>query len=143
MKSLLVFASVLLFADSSVLGAAPEVQTDFYKTLSAATKEKKMAFILLGRPTCGNCNATKAMIRAGKIPVTAQDYVMGDLNVDDPKTQGEFVRKYAREQFGNTLPLVVVADSHGKALASSSGMRSAAEWKTILQQAKAKAANTP
>ena len=98
-----------------------------------------MAFVLLGRPTCGNCNATKAMIKEGKIPVTADAYVMGDLNIDDAKTQAEFMKKYGKETFGSTLPFVVVTDAHGKALASSGGYKNAEQWKTLLEEAKTKA----
>ena len=127
----------------SAFAEAPKPLDDLRKTLSAAGKEQKMAFVLLGRPACGNCNATKAMIREGKIPVTADAYVMADLNTDDAKTQAEFTRKFSKETFGNTLPFVVVTDSRGKALASSSGYKSAEQWTALLAEAKAKAAAKP
>ena len=127
----------------SAFAEPPKPLDDLRKTLSAAGKEQKMAFVLLGRPACGNCNATKAMIREGKIPVTADAYVMADLNTDDAKTQAEFTRKFSKETFGNTLPFVVVTDSRGKALASSSGYKSAEQWTTLLAEAKAKAAAKP
>lgn len=127
----------------SAFAEAPKPLDDLRKTLSAAGKEQKMAFVLLGRPACGNCNATKAMIREGKIPVTADAYVMADLNTDDAKTQAEFTRKFSKETFGNTLPFVVVTDARGKALASSSGYKSAEQWTTLLAEAKAKAAAKP
>jgi thioredoxin-related protein len=95
-----------------------------------------MAFILMGRSTCSNCNATREFIRDGKIPVTDADYVMGDLNVDDPQTYADFAHKYGRENFGKTLPYVVVTDSHGKVLASSGGYRSEEQWKILLERAK-------
>ena len=56
-----------------------------------------MAFILLGRANCANCNATKGMIHDGKIPVRATDYVMADLNIDDARTEGDFMRKFRKE----------------------------------------------
>lgn len=123
----------------SAFAEAPKPLDDLRKTLTAAGKEQKMAFVLLGRPTCGNCNATKAMISEGKIPVTAESYVMADLNIDDAKTQAEFMRKYSKEKFGETLPFVVVTDAHGKALASSGGYKNAEQWKTLLEEAKTKA----
>ena len=135
-----VFLLVLAALASAAFAEAPTPLDDLRKTLTAAGKEQKMAFVLLGRPTCGNCNATKAMIREGKIPVTADAYVMADLNTDDPKTQAEFMRKFSKETFGNTLPFIVVTDAKGKALASSSGYKSAEEWTTLLTEAKAKAA---
>ncbi len=134
---------VLTLVSAIACGAraeAPQMQTDMRKALSAAAKDQKMAFILLGRPTCGNCNATKAMIRDGKIPVTAADYVMADLNIDDPKTEGEFMRKYGKEKFGATLPFIAVTDAHGKVLASSSGYKAADKWTELLTEAKNKAA---
>jgi thioredoxin-related protein len=136
--SLLLLAVTSMFA-SHVLAEAPAVQTDLRKTLTAAAKDQKLAFILLGRPTCGNCNATKAMIKDAKIDVTAADYVMADLNCDDPKTHAEFTRKYGKENFGNTLPFVVVTDAQGKLLASSGGYKDAAKWNALLAEAKGKA----
>lgn len=127
----------------SAFAEAPKPLDDLRKTLSAAGKEQKMAFVILGRPACGNCNATKALIRDGKIPVTADAYVMADLNTDDAKTQAEFMRKFSKESFGNTLPFVVVTDARGKALASSSGYKSAEQWTALLEEAKTKAAAKP
>ena len=144
MKTSLLLLALLATLTGSALAQAPEPQTDLRKTLSAAAKDQKLAFILMGRPSCGNCNATKAMIREGKIPVTAAEYVMADLLVDDAKVEAEFMRKFSKEKFGNTLPFVVVTDAHGKALASSSGYKSPADWTTLLTEAKAKAgAKTP
>ncbi len=138
-----VFLLTLAALACSAFAEPPKPLDDLRKTLSAAGKEQKMAFVLLGRPACGNCNATKAMIREGKIPVTADAYVMADLNTDDAKTQAEFTRKFSKETFGNTLPFVVVTDARGKALASSSGYKSAEQWTALLEEAKAKAAAKP
>ncbi len=138
MKSKLALLA-LLAASTSLLAEPPQPQTDLRKTLSAATKDNKLAFILLGRPACGNCNATKKMISEGQIGVAAAEFVMGDLNVDDAKTNADFMRKYGKEKWGDTLPFVVVTDSHGKALANSSGYRKAEDWNTLLAEAKAKA----
>jgi thioredoxin-related protein len=134
---------VCLFASSLALFAeAPQPASDLHKTLSTAAQQQKMGFILMGRATCGNCNATKAMIRDGKIPVTASDYVMADLNIDDPKTEADFMRKCGKEKFGETLPFVVITDSHGKAVASSGGYKGPDQWNALLADAKAKAAKT-
>jgi hypothetical protein len=139
MKTTLTFAALAATFAVSAFAEAPTPVTDMRKALNAAAKDQKMAFILLGRPTCSNCNATKGLIRDGKIPVVAADYVMADLNIDDEKVRGEFMRKYGKENFGETLPFVVVTDAHGKALASSGGMKGVSEWTTILTDAKAKA----
>ena len=140
MKYALLFPALLVAFTVSALAEAPLPVADFNKTLSAAAKDQKLAFILLGRPTCGNCNATKAMIKDGKIAVTAADFVMGDLNVDDQRTQGEFMRRYGKEKFGDTLPFVVVTDSKGKLLASSGGYKDANKWNALLAEAKSKLA---
>lgn len=134
----IVFLGALLACTASLLAQAPEPVKELHKALNAAAKEQKMAFILLGRASCANCNATKGMIHDGKIPVTATDYVMADLNIDDAKTEGEFMRKFGKEKFGETLPFVVVTDSHGKALASSGGYKKVDQWNTLLADARAK-----
>ena len=137
MKLLLVFALLATFVAGS-FAEAPQPQTDLHKALSLASKEQKLAFVLLGRPACGNCNATKAMIKEEKIEVTSADYVMADLNVDDQRTYAAFMQKYGKEDFGNTLPFVVITDSRGKLLTSSGGYKNAARWNALLAEAKGK-----
>jgi thioredoxin-related protein len=141
MKPIL-FLGALLACTASLLAQAPEPVKEIHKALNAAAKEQKMAFILLGRASCANCNATKGMIHDGKIPVTATDYVMADLNIDDAKTEGDFMRKFGKEKFGEILPFVVVTDSHGKALASSGGYKKVDQWNTLLADARAKMAKS-
>ena len=141
MKTLL--AALLTVLAAAAYAEQPTPSDDLRKTLTAASKEKKMAFLLMGRPSCGNCNATKAMIKDGKINVTSADFVMAYLLIDDPKVEAEFTRKFRKAEFGDTLPLVVVADSSGKALATSSGAKSAAEWNKLIADAKSKTAAKP
>jgi hypothetical protein len=143
MNKLLLVPALFATLVAGALAKAPQPLSDFNKTLSAASKDQKLAFILLGRPTCSICNATKAMIKDGKINVTSADYVMGDLNFDDQRTQAAFMRKYGKQDFGDTLPFVVVTDSHGKLLASSGGPKNAGEWNTLLASAKSKTAPKP
>jgi thioredoxin-related protein len=143
MKKFLLLPVLLAMLVAGALAKAPEPLNDFDETLSAASKDEKLAFVLLGRPTCSICNGTKAMIKEGKINVTATHYVMGDLNVDDKRTYAAFMQKYGGEKFGNTLPFVVVTDSHGKLLASSGGYKDATEWNALLAGAKRKAAAKP
>lgn len=141
MKPIL-FLGALLACTASLMAQTPEPVKELHKALNAAAKEQKMAFILLGRASCANCNATKGMIHDGKIPVTATDYVMADLNIDDAKTEGDFMRKFGKEKFGEILPFVVVTDSHGKALASSGGYKKVDQWNTLLADARAKMAKS-
>src|SRR5436190_1032069 len=65
MKNLLTFTTVAAAFAVSAFAEAPTPVTDMRKALNAAAKDQKMAFILMGRPTCGNCNATKKMIKEG------------------------------------------------------------------------------
>jgi hypothetical protein len=53
------------------------------------------------------------------------------------------MQKYGKENFGDTLPFVVVTDSHGKLLASSGGYKDAAKWNALLAEAKGKAKTAP
>jgi thioredoxin-related protein len=141
MKTLLpVLLTVLAFA---AYAEPPTPSDDLRTTLTAASKEKKMAFVLMGRPSCGNCNATKAMIKDGKINVTAAEFVMAYLLIDDPKVEAEFTRKFRKAEFGDTLPFVVVADSSGKALATTTGGKSAADWNKMNAEAKKKTTAQP
>ena len=125
--------AIAAFAEAPVLGK------DLTKAIHQATKENKMAFILMGRPTCGNCNATKQMISEGKVPVTADTFVMADISADDARVSAAFKQKFAKEKFGNTLPFVVITDSKGKAMASYSGYKDPAALTAIVEAAKAKA----
>ena len=99
-----------------------------------------LGFIVLGREQCGNCQATKRLVNEGKIPVSTDTFVIADLNIDDQKTQAEFMRKYKKLEFGSTLPFVVVTDSRGKALAHASGFKGADHWTKVIEDAKAQAA---
>ena len=143
MKKLLLIPALIAALVASAWADAPAPLSDFQKTLRAASKDHKLAFVLLGRPECSICNATKAMIKEGKVSVTSTDFVMGDLNVDDQRTYTAFMQKYGKENFGDTLPFVVVTDSHGKLLASSGGYKDAAKWNALLAEAKGKAKTAP
>jgi hypothetical protein len=138
MKSTFTLAAFVAVFTVSSFAEAPTPFTDLRKTLSAAAKDQKMTFIHLGRRGCDYCNETKGMIHDGKIPVTSADYVMAYLNADDEQVQDEFMGKYGKENFGDTLPYVVVTDAHGKTLASSGGPKNAGQWKRLLAKAKAK-----
>ena len=143
MKTTLFFSLLVAVLTAGALAAAPQPVTDFAKTLSAASRDQKLAFILLGRPNCENCEATRTMIKEGKIAVTAADYVMADLNYDDPQAHDEFMHRYGKENFGNELPYVVVTDARGAVLASGSGTQPADKWNALLAKARRKVAAKP
>lgn len=138
MKFTPLFIAVLAATSFLAMAKPPEPLTSLDETLATAARENKMTFILLGRATCGNCNATKAMIRAGQVFITDSHFVMADLNCDDPKINGAFLKKFGKEKFGDTLPFVVITNAHGRLLASSGGYKEAGEWNNLLNAAKSK-----
>ena len=140
MKALLTLAVV--FTASSLLAEPPSWGTDVSKALSQAKKENKMGFILMGREACGNCQATKKLINEEKVPVSADKFVVADINVDDARDNAEFQREFKKEKFGSMLPFVVITDSKGKALASYSGYKSQADLTALINDASTKAAAT-
>ena len=131
---------LILALCASSLAEAPKWSTDVSKAISQAGRENKIGFILLGREACSNCQAIRKMVNESTVPVTADAFVIADINVDDQKSRAEFDRKFKKEKFGDTLPFVVITDSHGKALASFNGYKSAADLTTIIEGAKAKVA---
>jgi thioredoxin-related protein len=138
MKYLLALASSALVLSASAFAAA-DYETDLNKALDAAHSQNKMMFVIYGREACGNCQATKAMIKSRQIKVSESKFVLVDLNCDDKQVSAEFNRRYSKESFGTTLPFVVVADAAGNALASSGGYKNADEWEKILRAAQKKA----
>jgi predicted Rossmann fold nucleotide-binding protein DprA/Smf involved in DNA uptake len=137
MKTLIAALAILT---TVTFAEAPKWGDDLSKTVHQATRENKLGFIVLGREQCGNCQATKRLVNEGKIPVTTDAFVIADLNIDDQKTQAEFMRKYKKLEFGSILPYVVVTDSRGKALAHASGFKGADHWTKVIEEAKAQAA---
>jgi thioredoxin-related protein len=142
MKRVQTFIAALLLT-ATAFAEAPKWGTDVSKTISAATKDKKLGFILMGREACGNCQATKRLVNDGKVPVTAETFVIADINVDDPKASAEFSKKFKKESFGSTLPFVVITDTKGKPLASYSGFKDSATLTAMIEEAKKKSAAAP
>lgn len=142
MKRISAFIAALLLT-TTAFAEAPKWGTDVSKTISAATRDKKLGFILMGREACGNCKATRSLVNEGKVPVTADTFVIADINVDDPKSEAEFTKKFKKEKFSTTLPFVVITDTKGKPLASYSGFKDAATLTTMIEEAKKKAAAAP
>jgi thioredoxin-related protein len=139
MKTLSILSAAILLT-ASAMAEVPKWGNDVSKAVSQAGREKKLGFILMGREACSNCQATKGLVNEGKVPVTADAFVIADINVDDQRAQAEFNKKFKKESFGNTLPFVVITDSKGKALASYSGFKDAATLTTMIEDAKKKAA---
>ena len=141
MKPFLTLAALLVA--TTVLASPPQWGTDVSKALSQAKKENKMGFILMGREACSNCQATKKMVNEEKVPVSADKFVIADINIDDARDRGEFEREFKKEKFGNMLPFVVITDAKGKPLASYSGYKSQADLTALVTDAAAKASAEP
>ena len=144
MKPLFSFTALVLVSFGVAQASPPTMLDDVSKALSKASKENKLAFILMGREACGNCQATRKLIKEEQVPVTEDTFVAADIDCDDARSRAEFDRKFKKEKFGSTLPFVVIADSKGKALASYSGFKSAGDLKKLIDDAKGRvAAATP
>ena len=131
--------TLALAITTTAFAEVPKWGNDVSKTISAAGKEKKLGFIIMGREACGNCQATRKLVNGGQVPVTAETFVIADINVDDARASAEFEKKFKKEKFGNTLPFVVITDFHGKALASYNGFKDAATLTAMIEEAKKKA----
>lgn len=137
MKPLVSIAALLIM--STLLASPPEWGTDLSKALAQAKSEHKLAFVLLGRESCGNCQATKELINGGKVPVSPEKFVIAEVNTDDPKADEAFLSKFGRDNFGDTLPFVAITDSNGKPLALYSGYKDKAALTKLINGAMAKA----
>jgi hypothetical protein len=124
-----------LVACSGLPSSAHPWNTDLGNALAQAKKENKMGFILLGREDCGNCQATKKLVSSGAVPVTVDKFVIADINTDDPVADAEFLQRFGRENFGDTLPFVVIIDSNGKVLAKYSGHKDEATLTRMVKAA--------
>ena len=141
MKRLVLFLALAL--STTAFAEAPKWGFDVSKAITQAGKENKLTFILAGREGCSNCQATKKLVDEGKVPVTAETFVVADIDTNNQKSQAEFDRKFKKAKFGNILPFVVITDSKGKILASYSGMKNQEALTKIIEDAKASASATP
>lgn len=114
----------------------PEALTDLSQALQKAAAEKKLLFIQMGRPTCGNCMALKNYIRSGQLKLRDTRFVYADLNCDDKTTYQLFRSKFKVE--GNMLPFVVVTDPAGRQLVSRAGYGHANEYDDLVDEAEKK-----
>jgi thioredoxin-related protein len=117
---------------STAFAAAPKL-TDVNEALSKAQSENKMLFLQYGREACGNCQALKAMIKSGKVQLSASKFVYADVNCDDPATRKAFSAKF--KVSGSTLPFVVIAAPDGRQLAARSGYGTNVEYTKLIKDA--------
>ena len=131
MKSLLQLLPVICCA--TVFAAGPAKITDINDSLAKAKQGNKMLFLQLGRENCGNCQALKALIKAGRVKLPATKFVYADANCDDAATMKAFSAKF--KVTGNTLPFVVIAAADGTQLAAHSGSGSEADFNKLIREA--------
>ncbi len=117
---------------SAAFAAAPKI-TDVNEALTKAQTENKMVFMQYGREACGNCQALKALIKAGKVRLSPSKFVYADVNCDDKATSSAFAAKF--KVSGSTLPFVVIAAPDGRQLAAHSGYGTAPEFEKLIKDA--------
>jgi thioredoxin-related protein len=127
----LLLSAVALIATSAF--ASTQKITDVNEALSKGQADKKMVFIQYGREACGNCQALKAMIKAGKVRLSPSKFVYADVNCDDAATSRAFNSKF--KVSGSTLPFVVIAGPDGQQLAARSGYGSAQDFEKLIKDA--------
>lgn len=120
--------------------SATDASPTLKEVLEDAKKDGKLAFILLGRGTCGNCQALREYIAKGTVRLPRDRFVYADLNLDDPATMQAFAKAFKVD--GNTLPFVVIAGSNGRQLASRTGFGSPAQYTTFIHDAEKLAPKT-
>lgn len=131
MKTLLQLLPALFCA--ALFAASPAKITNINDALTKAKDGRKMLFLQYGRENCGNCQALKALIKAGKVHLPATKFVYADVNCDDPATSKDFGAKF--KVSGNTLPFVVIASPDGTQLAAHSGFGSDVEFNKLIREA--------
>lgn len=138
MKNLLPITAALVCLSSASLHAKDKnAITDLETAITEATSQKKAVFIVYGREACGNCRALHNLIDTKKLTLPKSQYLVADINCDDPAQGKAFRARYQVD--GKTLPFVVVAAPNGELLASRTGYGSLAEYSTLLRDAKKQA----
>ena len=130
LRSLLLPAIALVV--SAAFAATPKI-TDVNEALSKAQSENKMVFLQYGREACGNCQALKAMIKAGKVHLSPSKFIYADVNCDDSATSKAFSSKF--KVSGSTLPFVVIAAPDGRQLAARTGYGTVPEFEKLIKDA--------
>ena len=126
--------------------AERKMLTELAPAIEAASKSDKLIFIKYGREACGNCQSLKGLINDRKVKLFDSEFVLVDLDCDQPEISRAFNKKY-RATIGDarTLPFVVIAKPDGTPVAGIGGYKDAAAYNKFImdakKQAKAPAAN--
>lgn len=133
MKTLLTAAFALLVTSLSVVAGGPEKITDINLALTKAKAENKVLFLQMGRESCENCQALRAMVSKKEVQLPAAKFVYADVNCDDPATMKVFRKKF--RVVGSTLPFVVVTAPDGSQIGARSGPGAAADFEKLIHDA--------
>jgi type IV secretory pathway protease TraF len=137
-RSTLVCSAIFVATLATIcLAESPQAVTSLEKALEQAHKQGKLLFVQEGRPSCGNCQALRGYIAAGKVDLPTNLFVYADVNCDDPKTAQAFSKHFKVE--GNMLPFVAIADSDGKQLAARAGFGKPDDFQELIKNAEKKA----
>jgi len=134
MKNSLLVSAVIVFAIASSALCKTDAMTDLNAAIEAAKPEQKALFIMYGRQACGNCQALRSLIDKKAVRLPKTDFVIVEINCDDPAQSKEFRSRYTVS--GNALPFVVIAKSDGTQLASRSGYGAAAKFNEFIRDAR-------
>jgi Thioredoxin-like len=133
MKTLRTLLLLVLVPATAALAGGPKPVNDLAAALEKAKTEGKMLFVQIGRETCGNCQALKAMIKSGDLRLSPSKFIYADVNNDDRATNKLFSATFNVK--GSTLPFVAIAAPDGVKLADHTGYGSAEEFQDLIRTA--------
>jgi hypothetical protein len=118
----------------------PVVNHEIGKTLNLARKKDKMGIFILGTSTCSRCRGLRKYIDEGEVSITADSFVMADLNSNDSRIVTAFFEQFHLDRSAEwKIPYVVITDANGKVLVTWNGGRKAPIVDEMVQQAKDRA----
>ena len=140
LKQFFILFSIAFVMVSPVLAKPPVVHDDIGKTLNVAKKKDKMGIFILGTTTCSHCRLLKKNIDEGEVSITADSFVMADLDSNDPTVITAFFKQF---NLGRNvewkIPYVVITNANGKVLVTWNGGKKAPAVEKLVQEAKSKA----
>lgn len=141
-KWFLTLGSISAVMVSPALAKPPVVHEEMGKTLNVARKKDKLGIFVLGTTTCSYCRVLRRHIDEGEVPITADSFVMADLDSNDPKVRDAFFKQFnIKRDAPWKTPYVVITDSTGKVLVTWNGGKKAPGVEKLVQEAKSKASS--
>ena len=132
--------SIAFVMVSLALAKPPVVNHEIGKTLNVARKKDKMGIFILGTSTCSRCRGLRKYIDEGEVSISADSFVMADLNSNDSKIVTAFFEQFHLDRSAEwKIPYVVITDANGKVLVTWNGGRKAPIVEEMVQEAKDRA----